>query len=68
MPGPVAAGGGGGFCDVLCFEYECFAILLGTTINKAYSVVPRVEPELRDAAGWLGRKAKHRCKSRRDPR
>ena len=24
MPGPVAAGGGGGFCDVLCFEYEVF--------------------------------------------
>ena len=51
---------------------KCFAILLkevlvGTTINKSYSVVPRVQPELRDAAGWLGRKAKHRCKSRRDP-
>ena len=27
IPGPVVvAGGGGGFCDVLCFEYECFAI------------------------------------------
>ena len=45
---------------------KCFAILLDNN-QQTYSVVPRVQPELRDAAGWLGRKAKHRCKSRRDP-
>ena len=67
MPGPVAAGGGGGFCDVLCFEYECFAILLGTTINKAYSVVPRVEPALEVLSDEL-RREEGRFEDRRDPR
>ena len=62
-------GVGAGVSVMFCvLSMKCFAILLGTTINKAYSVAPRVKPELRDAAGWLGRKAKHRCKSRRDPR
>ena len=69
MPGPVVVGGGGGFCDVLCFEYEVFCDLSGTTINKAYSVVARVvEPELGDEVRGPGREAEHRLDGFRDSR
>ena len=48
---------------------KCFAIMLGTTINKAYSVVARVvEPELDDEARWPCGEAERRLEGVRDPR
>ena len=37
-PGPVGAGGGGGFCDVLCFEYEVFFCYFTRTRRPRQSI------------------------------
>ena len=40
-PGPVAAGGGGGFCDVLCFKYKCFLLFHKELVGRANQSRPR---------------------------
>ena len=43
-PGPVAAGGGGAFCDVLCFEYKFFLLFHKELVGRAnQSRPPRVD-------------------------
>ena len=61
---------GAGVSVMFCvLSMKCFAILLGTTINKAYSVVARVvEPELDDEARWPCGEAERRLEGVRDPR
>ena len=61
---------GAGVSVMFCvLSMKCFAILLGTTINKAYSVVARVvEPELDDEARGPCGEAEHRLDGFRDSR
>ena len=41
IPGPVAAGGGGGFCDVLCFEYKVFCDFVRQQSTNLLRSTPR---------------------------